>query len=189
MSKELYEMSLEELWTLFPIILSEHNNEWEKWYEEEREQLKTMLSAIQVKRISHIGSTAISEIWAKPIVDILIEISNKEELECVYQILLDKGYLCMDKNQTRLDFNKGYTLYGFAEQVYHIHIRLDGDHDELYFRDYLNDNIEVAKEYEALKISLWKQYQHNRDGYTAAKGEFVHKYTKKGKEVYRDRYE
>lgn len=35
-----------------------------------------------------------------------------------------------------------------------------------------------AKSYEQLKLDLWKKYEHNRDGYTAAKTEFVEKYTK-----------
>ncbi len=43
------------------------------------------------------------------------------------------------------------------------HLRYVGDNDELYFRDYLNEHSEVAKEYETLKLRLWKQYEHNRD--------------------------
>lgn len=36
MSPSLEEMSLEELWQLFPIFLREHQDEWKEWYEEER---------------------------------------------------------------------------------------------------------------------------------------------------------
>ena len=39
MSPSLEEMSLEELWQLFPIFLREHQDEWKEWYEEERLQL------------------------------------------------------------------------------------------------------------------------------------------------------
>jgi len=35
MSKKLTEMSNEELWKLFPIILKEHNSEWVNWYNDE----------------------------------------------------------------------------------------------------------------------------------------------------------
>ncbi|MDE5867334.1 MAG: GrpB family protein, partial [Anaeroplasmataceae bacterium] len=73
--------------------------------------------------------------------------------------------------------NKGYTENGFADKVFHLHLRLPNDQDELYFRDYLNAHKEVAKEYEELKIELWKKYEHNRDAYTNAKTEFVKKYT------------
>jgi GrpB-like predicted nucleotidyltransferase (UPF0157 family) len=88
----------------------------------------------------------------------------------------------MAQSKERMDFNKGYTEHGFAERVFHLHLRNFGDHDELYFRDYLNDHHDVAKEYENLKLSLWKQYEYNRDGYTQMKTNFVRKYTQIAKE-------
>ena len=87
-----------------------------------------------------------------------------------------------------MSFNKGYTENGFAERVFHLHLRYAGDNAELYFRDYLIAHPEIAKEYEALKRSLWKTYTHNRDGYTNAKTEFVNKYTAQAKSAYKDRY-
>jgi hypothetical protein len=38
------------------------------------------------------------------------------------------------------------------------------------------DNSDIAKKYEALKLSLWKEFEHNRDEYTNAKGDFIGKY-------------
>ncbi len=35
MEKKLSEMSLEELWQLFPIYLVEHKDYWKEWYNEE----------------------------------------------------------------------------------------------------------------------------------------------------------
>lgn len=69
-----------------------------------------------------------------------------------------------------------------------MHIRLRGDNDELYFRDCLNDYPDVAKQYESLKLTLWQKYEHNRDVYTNAKGEFVKKYAKIAKSLYGNRY-
>ena len=34
MGKKLSEMSLEELWQLFPIVLTKHQSCWKDWYEE-----------------------------------------------------------------------------------------------------------------------------------------------------------
>ena len=82
----------------------------------------------------------------------------------------------------RILLNKGYTENGFAERVFHIHLRLKGDVDEIYFKDYLNAHPDVAEEYEKLKLSLWKKYEHNRDAYTDAKTEFVKKYTRLAKQ-------
>lgn len=181
-------MSLEELWQLFPIILTEPNESWNNNYEEEYIQLQHILTNIDITRISHIGSTAINSIWAKPIIDVLIEINSSKDFNKVYDVLTDHGYLCMFKNEKKSDFNKGYTKYGFAEKVFHIHVRLSGNNDELYFRDYLNENPQIAKEYERLKLSLWKTFEHNRDGYTDAKTEFIKKYTAKAKGIYANRY-
>ena len=73
MKKPLSEMTLEELWQLFPIILTEHQDCWKEWYAEESALLQKILPPYCIIRISHIGSTAIGGIWAKPTVDILIE--------------------------------------------------------------------------------------------------------------------
>ena len=48
MGKELSEMTLEELWELFPIILKEHNTNYKDWYEAEKQKL---LSCIDRKNI------------------------------------------------------------------------------------------------------------------------------------------
>lgn len=72
MSKKISEMTLEELWQLFPIFLTEHQAIWKQWYHEEKENLIATLTGDF--KINHIGSTAINGICAKPIIDILVEI-------------------------------------------------------------------------------------------------------------------
>lgn len=186
MAKKLSEMSLQELWQLFPIFLTEHQNCWKEWYLEEQTVLKESIP--QVKRINHIGSTAISSIWAKPIIDILVEMPKECNLSSIRDLLVENGYIGMNQNADRVSFNKGYTENGFAERVFHLHLRYVGDNNELYFRDYLIEHPDVASEYEEMKLKLWKKYEHNRDGYTNAKTEFVQKYTEKAKAVYGNRY-
>lgn len=171
MTKKLSELTLEELWQLFPIFLTEHKKYWKMWYNEELSFLKTFLP--NDVQITHIGSTAIKNIWAKPIIDILIEIPQNKKLTLIKDLLIAHGYLCMSEEQNRISLNKGYTETGFAERVFHIHVRYTGDHDEIYFRDYLNNHPDKAKEYEQLKLSLWKKFEHNRDGYTQAKTSFI----------------
>ena len=188
MSKKLDEMSLEELWEIFPIFLVEHNDEWETWYEDEKLNILSLFSNEKIYRISHIGSTYIPIIWSKNIVDILLEINDNEDFKFVKEILLKNNWLCMSEDEKRISMNKGYTEKGFAKKVFHLHIRLVGDNDELYFRDYLFENSKIAKEYERLKLSLWKKFEHNRDAYTESKGEFIKKYTEIAKKKYGKRY-
>lgn len=180
MSKKLSEMTLEELWQLFPIILTEHKDFWGKYYAEEAVELKKLLPI--ATRINHIGSTAVQSIWAKPIVDILVEVDETVDLSKISATLQDNSWIKMSENNRRISFNKGYTESGFAEKVFHLHLRYVGDNDEIYFREYLIAHPEVAKDYEALKLELWKRYEYDRDGYTAAKSEFVKKYTALAKE-------
>ena len=177
MTEKLSEMTLEELWRLFPIRLTEHQAHWKDWYQEEASELLSLLPGDWVRGIYHIGSTAVEAIWAKPIVDILVELSSDCCLKRACEILCTNGWTCMSRTDRRISLNKGYTDQGFAKQVFHLHLRYEGDKDELYFRDYLREHPEAARAYEQLKLQLWKQYEYNRDGYTEAKTNFVHKIT------------
>lgn len=177
--KRLEDMTLAELWELFPIIICEHKNEWSLWAQEEIESLQSVFGSLA--KIHHIGSTAIRDIWAKPIIDLLIVSDNKSNFLEIKRLITAAGYMCMAESDTRIDFNKGYTPQGFASKVFHAHLRLDGDTDEIIFRDYLNTYPMIAKEYEKLKLKIWKTFKHDRDGYTEAKTEFVKYYTQLAK--------
>ena len=131
--KKSSEMSLKELWQLFPIFLIEHQDCWKDWYVEEASLLGRILP--QPVRINHVGSTAISSIKAKPIIDILAEFPKESNLADYKEILAENGYICMLQNADRISFNKGYTEEGFADRVFHLHLRFYGDNDERYFRD------------------------------------------------------
>ncbi|VBB07788.1 grpb/dephospho-coa kinase [Lucifera butyrica] len=184
-------MSLKELWELFPIILKEHNPNYKEWYKTEERQLFNCINNEYIKRINHIGSSAIEGLLSKPTVDILLEIGDNFHIVNLIEILKTNGWILMSSKyepDLRLVFNKGYTPFGFAERVYHLHVRYLGDWDELYFRDYLTDHPDIAVQYGNLKLKLWKEYEHNRDGYTEAKTEFIKRYTEKAKFEYAGRY-
>ena len=143
MGKDLSKMTLEELWALFPIFLVPHDDRWKDSFNEIRQTLTGLLAAQPVVRISHIGSTAIQGIWAKNIVDVMIEIPQSADMKDIAQLLEQSGFTVM-----------------YAE----------------------------AKEYETLKLRLWKQYEHDRDAYTDAKTDFISKWTAEARKEYGDRY-
>jgi len=187
--KDLSEMTLEELWELFPIILKEHNPDYKNWYIEEKEILQEILDKDKIIRINHIGSTAVKGLIAKPTVDILLEIDTDYDLDKLKSRLEDDGWILMHENDLKeldLVFNKGYTPQGFAEKVFHLHVREAGDWAELYFRDYLIKHDEIADKYAESKKSLEKKYKHNRDAYTEAKSDFIKKLTKEAKKEFGD---
>ena len=39
-----------------------------------------------------------------------------------------------------------------------------------------------------MKLKLWKEFEHNRDGYTDAKTDFIVKHSKKAKDIYKNKY-
>ncbi len=194
-SKKLSEMTLEELWHLFPISLVPHNDAWCDWYCEEANFISEIL--LGTFKLYHIGSTAVPGIYAKNIVDILAVSSSDENasnamgeafasasaLVAASEALCENGWICMSRSDSRISLNKGYTEAGFADRVFHLHLRLQGDDDEIYFRDYLCLHPETAKEYETLKLSLWKKFEFDRDDYTEAKTEFVRKISTLAKEL------
>lgn len=94
MSKDLKDMTLKELWELFPIVLTPHNPDWHEWAREEIIALSDLLED-HGPIINHIGSTAIPGIQAKPTIDILVEIAPDADWQGVRAMMEDAGYICM----------------------------------------------------------------------------------------------
>lgn len=170
--KTLKNTTLEELWQLFPIVLTPHQPQWKDWAKEEIADISSLLSGYN-PIINHIGSTAIPGIQAKPIIDILVEITPETDWQRIKDEMETAGYICMSFSDTHMSFNKGYTPRGYAAKVFHIHIHAVGDNDEICFRDFLIAHPDAAREYERLKLSLLPKYKNNRDKYTEAKSGFV----------------
>lgn len=189
MKKELKDMTNEELWQLFPIIISEYKEYWPENYAAEKEILVSLIGADDLVRINHIGSTAVKGLYAKPTIDVLSEINTGTNIEELIKTFEAAGYICLLRSENPppgLMFLKGYTSNGFKDQVYHIHVRYPGDWDEIYFRDYLTEHPETAKEYGLLKLKLRDQFEHDRDEYTSAKTEFIRKVTKTAKTEFKN---
>ena len=91
--KKLEEMTLAELWELFPIILKDHNVDYEKWYGEEKQQLTKLFVDFEIQRINHIGSTSVGGLIAKPIVDILLEFPDGYDVEEASARLKNAGWI------------------------------------------------------------------------------------------------
>ncbi|NFP91272.1 GrpB family protein [Clostridium sporogenes] len=191
MEKSLSEMSLEELWIMFPIILEEYNPMWKEWYLGEEKLIIGSIGNDNIERINHIGSTSVDGLIAKPTIDILLEITKDCDLKFLVNVLEENGYIFEKQPQKpapHMMFMKGYTEKGFAEKVFHLHVRYLDDWNELYFRDYLQSHTDISQKYGKLKMSLKDKYEHNRDGYTEAKTEFIRKYTTIGKIEFKNKY-
>jgi len=177
-------MTEKELGKLFPIIISEPDPAWINLFQIEKIEIERALGTENIIRIEHFGSTAIPDLKAKPTIDILLEVPETFDKDHVIKELTKITYHYIPRPENpapHMMFAKGYTLNGFEGQAYHIHVRHSGDWDELYFRDYLKMNPDIAKEYEELKIRLAKEYRNDREEYTEKKTDFIKRITEQAK--------
>lgn len=173
------------------VELVPYNPIWSKMFEEETDFLRKKLPSNIVKRVEHFGSTAVPGLSAKPIIDVLVEITSSEETKKqIVPILESEGYEYFWRPAFGDDIPPYYAWFikrnSEGKRTHHIHM-VEGDSelwDRLYFRDYLREFPEEAKKYNELKIKLCKKYPNDRVKYTSEKGGFIVALTKKAKEYY-----
>jgi len=188
-ARPLAERTLAELWELFPITLREYDSRYPTWFAEEAAHLAALFPG-SVFRLSHIGSTAVPGLTSKPTIDMLLELGPDCPPAAIVARLTAAGWNLMatSDDPLRLDFNKGYTPTGFAERVFHLHVVRPGDHDELYFRDLLRHDAATRRDYVQLKRGLAREFEHDRDAYTAGKTTFVRAATIRARAQFPGRY-
>ncbi|MBE0523038.1 MAG: GrpB family protein [Methanosarcinales archaeon] len=145
-----------------------------------------------IKRIEHFGSTAVPGLSAKPIIDILVEVTSLEETKKqIVPILENEGYEYFWRPAFGDD---GPPYYAWlikrnskSKRTHHIHMFEEDSElwDRLYFRDYLRQFPDKAKCYDELKINLSEKYPNDRIEYTEEKSDFILLITKKAKEYYK----
>jgi GrpB-like predicted nucleotidyltransferase (UPF0157 family) len=181
---DLNKMPPEELGKIFPIYLTPPNDKWVTLYQEAKHRLFKKFKDRTIVAVHHVGSTAIPNIMAKPTIDILLEMDPEANKGNFIDKMKEEGYDYIPRKENpppHMMFAKGYSIDGFKGQTYHVHVRYPGNYDEVYFRDYLIEHPEIAKEYESLKISLAKEHKNHRENYTDGKTEFVKEVLKKAK--------
>jgi GrpB-like predicted nucleotidyltransferase (UPF0157 family) len=164
---------------------------WPALFEQERQHLRSCLPPELVQRIVHFGSTAIPGISAKPIIDILVEVTSLEETrKQIAPILEAQGYDYFWRPSWGDDTPPFYAWFikrdRNGNRTHHIHmVEPDFEHwERLLFRDYLIDHPDIARQYSELKERISKRHRNNRIAYTDAKTEFIKTVTEKAKQYY-----
>ena len=176
------------------IVIVPYCPDWPQKFEQEKNHLFLCLPHDIVMRIEHFGSTAIPNISAKPIIDMLVEVSSLEKTrKVIVPILTAQGYEYFWRPTWDDDIPPYYAWFikrdPKGHRTHHIHmVEYDFEHwDRLLFRDYLIEHPNLAHEYETLKIRLAMVFQNDRATYTKTKTEFIVKITQLAKEQYRSR--
>ncbi len=163
------------------VSLVPYDPRWAESFRLEREHLLACLPADLVRRIEHFGSTAVPGLWAKPIVDILVEVADLGETRRrIVPVLEAQGYEYFWR-PTRGD--DGPPFYAWfikrdaeGRRTHHIHMVEAGfpEHwDRLLFRDYLISRPDLAQRYQRLKLELASKHAKDRLAYARGKASFI----------------
>ena len=159
---------------------------WSKVFDQERVHLQSCLPPQLVNRIEHFGSTAVPGLCAKPIVDILVEVTSLDQTrEIIAPILEAQGYDYFWRPSWGDDTPPFYAWFikrdKNGNRTHHIHmVEAEFEHwDRLLFRDYLIAHPDIAREYASLKEKLSNAHQSDRVAYTKAKSDFIEKVTER----------
>ena len=128
-----------------------------------------------VLAVHHIGSTSIPSILAKPIIDILVEASQIEDVDQRSGCMSDLGYEVMDEYgiEGRRYFRKSDKK---GNRTFHVHaFERASSHivQHLVFRDFLLAHPQRAKEYSDLKTALSDDGVISKTEYQNAKTSFI----------------
>ncbi|MFA6715228.1 MAG: GrpB family protein [Victivallales bacterium] len=156
-----------------------YNPDWPRFFEQEKEHLQQCLPADLLIRIEHFGSTAVPGLAAKPIVDMLIEITDVQRgKNLIPEVLAPQGYDCFWRPLRNENIPPFFTWCikrnASGIRTHHLHFVAVGFKDnELRFRDILRQNPNIAAAYADLKLNLSAAHRNNRIRYTEAKGDFI----------------
>lgn len=157
------------------VKLVKYNPEWIELFNKEKILLRELLGQDAVS-IEHIGSTAILDIMAKPVIDIALGIDFKK-LNEIKSILENNNWIFRPKFG---DINKHivFAKGNDEERTHYLHLMQYGSkewNERIIFRDYLNNNEKDRIEYEKLKIQAMNKFSDDRKNYTKEKDEFIQK--------------
>jgi len=150
-----------------------HDARWSCLFEEEAYELATIFGE-EVVQVHHIGSTAIPGIYAKPIVDVLVEVRDIEKIEACDQQMAERGYF--PKGEFGIHGRRFFIKGNEGRRTHHVHVFQVGDAEaerHLAFRDYLRVHPEEAQAYSRLKQHLASRFPNDIDSYMDGKDDWI----------------
>jgi GrpB-like predicted nucleotidyltransferase (UPF0157 family) len=157
--------------TAEPVEVVDYDPGWPAAFDRERQHLLSCLPSDLVVRIEHFGSTAVPGLATVR--------------EHVVSLLESQGYEYFWRPTFGDDGEPFYAWFikrdpASGKRTHHIHMveRTFASHwDRLLFRDYLIAHPDVAAQYGLLKREIATAPSTDRVRYTAAKGDFIQRFT------------
>lgn len=154
------------------VELTAPNPEWLKWFDESANEIKTILSS-NCMEVHHIGSTAIPNIYAKPIVDILPVVRDIRLVDSLNSKFEALGYMCMGEYGIT---GRRYYWKSKINRTHNIHLFEQGSPEisqHLMFRDFMCKHEDYARAYSVLKCCLADEFTYDIENYVNGKSSFI----------------
>ena len=156
------------------VRLASHDPQWEKIGRERCGRIRSACGDLQVT-VEHVGSTSVRHLSAKPIIDIVVGLSNLERMPRARARLVEIGYVYRGEGAGGV----GHLFVWESEpdvRTVHVHAVQYGStfwEEHVCFRDVLQQDADLRRAYERLKLENAAAFPTDRKAYTAAKNEFV----------------
>lgn len=151
-----------------PIVIVPYDPQWARRFRIEAERIRRALGQA-VRRIEHIGSTAVPGLGAKPVVDVLVGVKDPDDEAALRPALEAEGYELRVREP-------GHLMFRTAARDVHVHLWHDSDPEvarHLAFRNRLRSSAADRTAYEQLKHRLAGQEWSDMNEYAEAKTELI----------------
>jgi GrpB-like predicted nucleotidyltransferase (UPF0157 family) len=155
--------------------------EWSEFYKHESQHLQKTLGD-HLREIYHIGSTAIPNMPAKPVIDIMLACENLDAIDDITQKLNKLNYYNIRR---QIIPHLSFFVRRQDEKIrFHLHIHERGSPQikrHVNFRDYVTAHPLEAARYAELKMKLAEQFREDMNSYVFGKDKLVQEIDTKAK--------
>lgn len=149
------------------IRIVSYDPDWPKKFEAHARRIADALGGAAL-RVEHVGSTSVPGLAAKPIIDILVVVTDSADESAYLPRLEAAGYILRVREP---DWNE-HRMFRTPERDVHVHVYSVGCPEverNLTFRDRLRRNADDRGNYERTKRELAAKEWPNMDAYAEAK--------------------
>jgi GrpB-like predicted nucleotidyltransferase (UPF0157 family) len=154
------------------VVIVDYDAAWPARFEELASRVRAALGDL-VLRVEHIGSTAVSGLAAKPIIDLDVVVGSPADVAPAIRKLSEIGYV--HEGDLGIDGREAFRSQT-CHQQHHLYLLVEGAQElarHLAFRDALRVDPALRDAYSKLKRSLAAEQVADRAAYTRGKSDFV----------------
>ncbi|EOC1316130.1 GrpB family protein [Cronobacter turicensis] len=154
------------------ITLEPYNPAWPAQFAEEEKRVSEALGDVALA-VHHIGSTSVPGLAAKPVIDMLVEVSSLKALDALNSAMQALGYT--PRGEYGIP-GRRYFIKGETVRTHHLHAFIAASEQvtrHLAFRDYLRRHDDAVREYSQIKFAAARDSGFQSDLYSQLKNDFI----------------